>query len=399
MATRIRKKVTAAEAVAQHTISTDSIIATSRGLFNLRPGGERIFELISPIKPLITIKIDAYGQPNIKTIDMGVQHEHYSTWLKFDLSELLWQINTSYNPFDNRGYEEEQQYAMYIFTLFFKDRNTDEVYSWEFDGIDFQIPRELTFNATTYEIALVIQEHRDDEDEGNLPDDYSPFIRVDNENVYETFISYSWLGTVRETYFTPDLLEGIESIEITDTSQTRALIKPAIDCRLADDGFFSLETPDTSLGMYNDNYVRYLRFNPGNITAHLNEFYVFAIYKQNNTIVTVSFEQTETGAYDDTTQPLISWIPSEVYNRPGQWRVMIAAISKNYRTENPNDDEYTDLFYRFLSDKITMTVDPGFVEDFKLIKEADEQYYISDFITADEQVIIGKDNAILRGEK
>jgi hypothetical protein len=207
------------------------------------------------------------------------------------------------------------------------------------------------------------------------------------------------LGTVRETYFTPDLLEGIEGIEVTDTSQTRALIKPAIDCRLADDGFFSLETPDTSLGMYNDNYIRYLRFNPGNITAHLNEFYVFAIYKQNNTIVTVSFEQTETGAYDDTTQPLISWIPSEVYNRPGQWRIMIAAISKNYRTENPNDDEYTDLFYRFLSDRITMTVDPGFVEDFKLIKEADEQYYISDFITADEQVIIGKDNAILRGEK
>jgi hypothetical protein len=78
---------------------------------------------------------------------------------------------------------------------------------------------------------------------------------------------------------------------------------------------------------------------------------------------------------------------------------MIAAISKNYRTENPNDDEYTDLFYRFLSDRITMTVDPGFVEDFKLVKDADEQYYISDFITADEQVIIGKDNAILRGEK
>jgi hypothetical protein len=80
---------------------------------------------------------------------------------------------------------------MYIFTLFFKDRNTDEVYSWEFDGIDFQIPRELTFNATTYEIALVIQERRGDEEEGNLPDDYSPFVRVDNENVYETFVSYS----------------------------------------------------------------------------------------------------------------------------------------------------------------------------------------------------------------
>lgn len=399
MATRIRKKVSVAEMAAKHTISTDNIIASSRSLFNLRPGGEVVFELAAPIKPMINIKLDAYGQPDLKTIDMGVQYEHYSTWLHFDLSELMWQINTNYHPSDNIGYEEELQYALYIFRLYFKDRNTNEVRSWEFDGIDFQIPRELTINATTYEIALVIQERRDDEDEGNLPDDYSPFTAPDKDNNYETFISYSWLGNVRETFFTPDLLEGIESIEVTDTSQTRALIKPAIDCKLADDGYFFLDTPNDSLGMYNDNYVRYLRFNPGSITTHLNEFYVFAIYKQNDTIVTVSFEQTETGAYDDVAQPLISWIPSEVCNRPGQWRVMIAAISKNYRTENPNDEEYTDLFYRFLSDRITMKVDPGFIEDLKLVTSADEQYYISDFITADEQVIIGKENAILRGEK
>jgi hypothetical protein len=57
------------------------------------------------------------------------------------------------------------------------------------------------------------------------------------------------------------------------------------------------------------------------------------------------------------------------------------------------------MFYRFLSDRITMTVDPGFVDDLKLIQDADEQYYVSNFVTADEQVIIGSDNAILRGER
>ena len=77
---------------------------------------------------------------------------------------------------------------------------------------------------------------------------------------------------------------------------------------------------------------------------------------------------------------------------------MIAAISKNYITEDEDSEDYTEFFYRFLSDKITMTVDPGFVKDLHLVRNADEQYYISDFITADEQVIIGDDNAILRGE-
>ena len=247
---------------------------------------------------------------------------------------------------------------------------------------------------------MVIQEVRDDDDEGNLPDDYSPFEIKEQNTTHETFVTYSWLGEVKETYFTPDLLEGIQEISVTDTSQTRALIKPAIDCKLADDGYFELVNhTDTSLGMYNDNFIRYLRFNPGNITAHLNEFWVFAIYKQNDMLVSVPFEQTQAGAYDDTTQPLISWIPSEVFNRPGEWRIMIAAITKNYRTENPDDEDYTDMFYRFLSDRITMTVDPGFVDDLKLIQDADEQYYVSDFVTADEQVIIGSDNAILRGER
>jgi hypothetical protein len=321
-----------------------------------------------------------------------------AVYAHFDLSELLWQINSHYDPQDQTSYEEEYYYALYNFTLYFRNMDTDEIVSWEFDGIDFQIPHKLTEKVASYEIALVIQERREDEEEGNLPDDYNPFEVKEEDTNYETFVSYSWKGIVSETYFTPDLLEGIESIQITDTSQTKALIKPAVDCRLADDGYFSLTSADTSLGMYNDNFIRYLRFNPGQITAHLNEFYVFAVYKQNDLRVTVPFEQTESGAFDDTTQPLISWIPSEVFNHPGQWRIMIAAISKNYITEDEDSEDYTEFFYRFLSDKITMTVDPGFVKDLHLVRNADEQYYVSDFITADEQVIIGDDNAILRGE-
>lgn len=399
MAIKVIKKFSAAQVAATHTISNNNIIAPRLMRFGLRQiTNKNIFELTAPIKPAINIKLDAYGKPNISQINMGIQYEHYSTWMHFDLSELIWQIKTQYSPDDGLNYEEEYYYALYEFRIYFKNQQTLEVLSWEFDGIDFQIPWQITQYPGTYEIALVIREKTDDQEEGNIPDDYSPF-EAQNVDNHETFISHSWFGNVTGSYFTPDLLEGIEEILPTDTSQTKALIKPAIDCSLADDGFFMLEPGmDTSLGIYNDNLIRYLRFNPGHITTHLSEFYVFAIFKQNSNIIPVAFEQTETGAYDDTTQPLIAWVPSEVYNRPGEWRIMIAAISKNYRTDDINSEEYTELFYRFLSDKITMQVDPGFIEDLKLISDADEEYYTSDFITADEQVIIGSDNAILRGE-
>lgn len=400
MAIKVIKKISAAEVAASHTISTNNIIAPRMMAWGLRRAAinNTIFELTESIKPAINIKLDAYGKPDVSVVNMGVQYEHYSTWMHFDLSDLMWQINTAYNPDDELSYEEEYYYALYDFRIYFKNQSTNEVTSWEFDGIDFQIPWQITQYASKYEIALVIREKRDDDEQGNIPDDYSPFEQSSDNN-YETFISHSWFGTVSETYFTPNLLEGIEGVTITDTSQTKALIKPAIDCRLADDGYFALEPGmDSSLGVYNDNFIRYLRFNPGNITAHLNEFYVFAVFKQNENIFPVAFEQTETGAYDDVTQPLIAWIPSEVYNRPGEWRIMIAAISKNYRTDDETSGEYTEFFYRFLSDKITMRVDPGFIEDLKLITDADEEYYMSDFVTADEQVILGSDNAILRGE-
>lgn len=398
MAIKVIKKASAAEVVAAHLISNNIIVQSTSNFDLKRTVASTIFELVEPIKPIVNIKLDMYGKPNTQQINMGIQYEHYSTWIHFDLSDLMWQINTEYNPNDNLSYEEEHYYALYDFRIYFKNKQTAEVLSWEFDGIDFQIPWQITQYPGTYEIALVIREKRDDQEEGNVPDTYSPF-EISNVDNHETFISYPWLGVVSESYFTPELLEGIEEIMPTDTSQTRALIKPAIDCRLADDGFFMLEPGmDTSLGMYNDNFIRYLRFNPGNITTHLNEFYVFAIFKQNDNIIPVAFEQTETGAYDDVTQPLIAWVPSEVYNSPGEWRIMIAAISKNYRTDDESSEDYTELFYRFLSDKITMRVDPGFIEDLKLISDADEEYYMSDFITADEQVILSDDNAILRGE-
>jgi hypothetical protein len=89
MATKIRTKITAEEIAAQHTISTQPIYQY-RSLFAFRRAiQEQIFELTQSIKPAINIKLDAYGKPNITTSNLGIQYEHYSTWIHFDLSDLL----------------------------------------------------------------------------------------------------------------------------------------------------------------------------------------------------------------------------------------------------------------------------------------------------------------------
>lgn len=49
--------------------------------------------------------------------------------MHFDLSELLWQIQTEYDPDDNIGYDEEYYYSLYDFKLVFKNLTTNEVTS------------------------------------------------------------------------------------------------------------------------------------------------------------------------------------------------------------------------------------------------------------------------------
>lgn len=75
MAIKVIKKTPTTKAAAQHTISTKKIMA-SRG-FAMRQA--TVFELLEPIKPIINIKIDAYGKPDVRTINMGIQYEHYSS--------------------------------------------------------------------------------------------------------------------------------------------------------------------------------------------------------------------------------------------------------------------------------------------------------------------------------
>lgn len=94
-------------------------------------------------------------------------------------------------------------------------------------------------------------------------------------------------GKVSPSIYNPD--ETIE-VNFEETDQKAALTKPRIECTLTDDGHFTSDV--TELGQKYDNYIRYFKFNPRRITAHLNDFYVFAIFKQNDLFCYSMFEHT-----------------------------------------------------------------------------------------------------------
>ena len=75
-----------------------------------------------------------------------------------------------------------------------------------------------------------------------------------------------------------------------ETDQKAALVKPSILCALTDNGEFYTEVNE--LGQQQDNFIRYLKFNPNKITAHLNDFYIFAIFKQDDEFHATMFEKT-----------------------------------------------------------------------------------------------------------
>ena len=81
MAIKVIKKYSTIDLAENHVVSTDNIIAPRMAMWGMRGinSGEYVFELTAPIKPAINIKLDAYGKPSVTQINLGIQHEHYST--------------------------------------------------------------------------------------------------------------------------------------------------------------------------------------------------------------------------------------------------------------------------------------------------------------------------------
>ena len=260
--------------------------------------------LLEPVKQSIEITYDALGHADKNFVHLGTQYDHRVTWLHFNLDKLIWNFNKNYD------YDEETKYNHYTFKIAFTkvDDNADDITTiWEFNGVDFEIPRGITKEAGLYRIVLIIEEYQKTPEISN--------IKIDEPEYIERFVTAEIRGKVYSSVYDPAL---DITAEITETDQTAALVKTKIECTLTDDGIFTSDSVE--LGQQYDNFIRYFKFNPRRITAHLNDFHMFAIFKQNDLFYYSLFETTKADdPLDDysASYPVIAWIPSGVYQSAG----------------------------------------------------------------------------------
>ena len=322
--------IAAKEAVKSAKISNEDIVAL------ITPENSVI--LTEPVKTSLEVKYDSLGYPSVKQLILGMQYDHRVSWIHFDLKDLLWNLNKS------SGETFEDIYSKYNFKVVFSrlhDDNSSQ--TWQFDGSDFEVPRALTKNPGTYSITLIIEEALDGQSVGNYP-------TQDEEHV-ERFVAAPILGRVLSSIYNLEPL----SRERLDSNQLASLIKPAVLCTLDDEGGFAPQKVE--LGQKFDNYIRYLKFNPRDITAHLNDFYVYAIFKRQDKFAYSLFEQTDPQDEKDdysASHPLICWIPTAVMEEPGWWDVAIVAYAGESQAEQEDPDNGN--YYCFVSKKMRMKV-------------------------------------------
>lgn len=332
--------------------------------------------LMEPVKTSITIAYDALGKPSITTVPLGVQYDHRVTWLHFDLENLIWNLGS------REDYTSREKTNFYTFKLALTNNTTGETSVWEFDGENFEIPRGLTKKAGTYKIILIIEEYQGDDFVGN--------IKEETRDKIERFVSMPFTGVVHPTFYDPTLDFEVEQME---TDQKAALVKPSILCALTDNGEFYTEVNE--LGQQQDNFIRYLKFNPNKITAHLNDFYIFAIFKQDDEFHATMFEKTNPeDPLDDYSvmHPMIGWIPSAVYQKSGKWKVAIMAFRGNLQDINNPDEENGD-YYFFLSQEKIMKV----AQNHLTIEDVNKQPILnitSELLTATGEIIVDADGKV-----
>lgn len=211
----------------------------------------------------------------------------------------------------------------------------------------------------------------------------------------ERFVAAEVRGKVYPTFFDP--ARDLVIDENMDTFQLTSLTKPSILCTLADNGEFSADTKE--LGQKFDNFIRYFKFNPRRITAHLNDFYTFAVFQQGDQFYYSQFEETEADdPRDDYSEshPIIAWIPSGVYQTAGTWQVAIVSFAGNI--EDMNDEEENGDYYFFVSKTVKMRVAKNYLTQDDIDVEP-TLAITSNLITEIGEIVITKDNQVFQAKE
>lgn len=340
--------------------------------------------LLDPVKESIDITYNALGYADKTSVNLGVQYDHRVTWLHFNLDQLIWNLDAQ------RGYTDENRNEHYTFKLAFSKigGEADNTSIWEFDGYDFEIPRGVTKEAGLYKIVLIIEDFQEDDyyAPGNILDEAPGFV--------ERFVAAEIKGRVAPSFYRPEF--NMEA-DIIETDQKASLIKTQIECTLTDDGHFTSDVIE--LGQKYDNFIRYFKFNPRRITAHLNDFYVFAIFKQNDLFYYSLFEHTNPkDPLDDysASHPIVAWIPSGVYQSAGTWQVAIIAFVGNINDLNDNLDNGD--YYFYVSHTNKMKIAKNSLTD-EVINKEPTISITSNLITSIGEVIITADDKLYQTAK
>ena len=332
--------------------------------------------LTEAVKQTIEVKYDAQGKSDIGLINLGIQYDHRVTWLHFNLDELMWHLNS------RPDYNDKTWTNFYTFKMLLTHIPTGETSSWEFDGVNFEIPKGITKKAGMYEMVLAIEEYQKDDFVGN--------IKEDTPEKIERFVTQPIKGKVIEGLFDPSM--EIEA-EATETDQEAALVKPKILCTLTDIGVFSAD--EKELGQQFDNCIRYFKFNPRRITAHLNDFVVMLLFKKDDLFYYSLFERTVADdPLDDysASHPIIAWIPTGVYQSAGVWQVAVIAFAGNMDDINDLEEDNGDYyFYASKPCKMKVAANKLSLED---ITKEPVLSITTNLLTEDGEVVIDSNDAI-----
>lgn len=279
-------------------------------------------KVILPLRQIINLKVKATGEiipsagGELGTLFLGNQYEDSATVLHFDLEDLY--LRGLFNREVNDYYTSlNTKYRPRLFVL---NPNGEKI-AFDFDGVDFYVPYELTKVPGEYKLLYTLKERE--------------WENLGNANAVEDFVSEEFYGNVNKV----PLLDATktETIE-TEDIEISTLKKPTIHLRLNEKKKLTLhEVSGTKLGHAQDKFITDIKIS--GLSADLSITY--SLYFINREL------DFAVRAVADSNDRL--WTPSLVTKHAGTYDLIVSA-----ETENGE---------QFYSDAIQMKVIANFLDE------------------------------------
>lgn len=285
------------------------------------------------IKKTVVLKFRNDGTLiNPQPIDIGRVNDNKVTNLYFDLDELIWNKFHIYKKHINKPTENEStnelkqideiENLFNFYLLVSPVDSNEEPQRYKFFKRNFEIPRILTKQSGTLKAVVVVSEKTDNYS-GNIPE---------SSEYKEVFISKQFNLQVKSSIYDCEKLEPGQF----ETAQKDSLVKPSLFATLSDNGDFNLYTDSTLTtlasngGQKLDSFVTYVLFDGFNVTNNLRSFNNFLFFKKDKEYYYSPFQRTsDIEEHDDIRTNFIAWIPPQVSQENGEWKVCIISYNED----------------------------------------------------------------------